>query len=90
MSKFPILHSLFLPRNGSYPFPALGHRSHGGTDMKVTSAQLAARLEFLAQSGPTWGDLPPFRWSQQDFKDDTPHVGHPDLWQFDPVSNLWV
>lgn len=23
------------PANGSYPFGALGHRSHGGTDMKV-------------------------------------------------------
>lgn len=23
------------PANGTYPFGALGHRSHGGTDMKV-------------------------------------------------------
>ena len=23
------------PKSGSYPFGALGHRSHGGTDMKV-------------------------------------------------------
>jgi len=76
------------PRNGSYPFGALGHRSHGGTDMKVTSSSLALALEFVAQSGPTWDPLPPFRWSDQDFKD-TPHVGHPDLWQFPPLQHTW-
>ena len=79
-----------LPRNGTYPFPSLGHRAVGGTDVKVTSAQLAGSLEFLAQSGPTWGPLPPFRWSEQDFKDTIPHVGHPDLWQFPLVTNLWA
>lgn len=40
-------------------------RSHGGTDMKVTSSRLAASLQFIAQSGPTWDPLPPFRWSLQ-------------------------
>lgn len=25
------------PANGTYPFSALGHRSHGATDAKVTS-----------------------------------------------------
>lgn len=29
-----------------------------------------------------------FRWSEQDFKN-TPHVGQPDLWQFDPVEVTW-
>ena len=72
------------PRNGSYPFGALGHRychklqrsldqkivdnccrSHGGTDMKVTSYKLAQNLQFIAQSGPTWNPLPPFQWSKQ-------------------------
>ena len=24
------------PKSGTYPFGALGHRSHGGTDMKLT------------------------------------------------------
>ena len=93
------------PRNGSYPFSALGHRyislhelnselrstnmipsfanmitltntndqpliqrSHGGTDMKVTSSVLARTLEFVAQSGPTWDPLPPFRWADQGFQ----------------------
>eukprot|EP00092_Neocalanus_flemingeri_P009860 GFUD01010629.1.p1 GENE.GFUD01010629.1~~GFUD01010629.1.p1 ORF type:complete len:562 (-),score=106.79 GFUD01010629.1:392-2077(-) len=76
------------PRNGTYPFGALGHRSHGGTDMKLTTSALASKLQFIAQSGPTWDPLPPFRWSEQDFLD-TPHVGHPDLWQFAPVIPLW-
>jgi len=77
------------PRNGTYPFQALSHRSHGGTDMKVTSSRLASRLEFVAQSGPTWDPLPPFRWSLQDFRD-TPHEGHPDLWQFNPIIPVWA
>jgi len=76
------------PRNGTYPFGALGHRSHGGTDMKLTTTNLAKNLQFIAQSGPTWDPLPPFRWSEQDFVD-TPHVGHPDLWQFAPVIPVW-
>ena len=40
-------------------------RSHGGTDMKVTSSVLARSLEFVAQSGPAWDPLPPFRWADQ-------------------------
>jgi len=77
------------PRNGTYPFHALSHRSHGGTDMKVTSSKLASKLQFIAQSGPTWDPLPPFRWSEQDFVD-TPHEGHPDLWKFDPIIPVWT
>jgi len=76
------------PKNGTYPFGALGHRSHGGTDMKMTTSSLSAKLQFIAQSGPTWDPLPPFIWSEQDFLD-TPHEGHPDLWQFAPVIPLW-
>ena len=33
--------------------------------MKVTSSVLALSLEFVAQSGPTWDPLPPFRWADQ-------------------------
>ena len=33
--------------------------------MKVTSSKLASKLQFIAQSGPTWDPLPPFRWSEQ-------------------------
>ena len=68
--------------------------------MKVTSSVLARSLEFVAQSGPAWDPLPPFRWADQgahfsyqnyqnhmnsDFVD-TPHVGHPDLWMFPPLK----
>ena len=52
------------PKNGSYPFGALGHRSHGATDMKVTGYHLFKRMEFVAQSSPTFDDLPPFQWTK--------------------------
>ncbi len=102
------------PKNGTYPFGALGHRyvrvrechvkvhfyrnyvttplfrSHGGTDMKLTTSGLAGRLEFVAAGGPTFDDLPPFQWSKADFAGDTPHFGHPDLWQFEPITHAWT
>ena len=34
------------PASGTYPFGALGHRSHGGTDMKVRD-----RLGFIWDKG---------------------------------------
>ncbi|KAL5017012.1 hypothetical protein ScPMuIL_006601 [Solemya velum] len=72
------------PANGSYPFGALGHRCHGGTDMKLTnSSMFSASLGFIAISGPTWDSLPPFQWSTSGF--DIPHFGHPDVFKFDPV-----
>jgi len=78
------------PKNGSYPFAALGHRSHGGTDMKMTNAHMAGRLEFAAVPGPTFDDLPAFKWSEQDFARDCPHFGHPDEWKFQPVRHEWT
>ncbi|KGL77252.1 Putative phospholipase B-like 2, partial [Tinamus guttatus] len=51
------------PANGTYPFPALRQRSHGGTDMKITSFSLAPTFRLVAASGPTWDDVPPFQWS---------------------------
>ena len=77
------------PKNGTYPFGALGHRSHGGTDMKLTSWRMFLKQEFVAIGGPTFDDLPAFRWSEQDFEKDTPHFGHPDLWKFGPVRHQW-
>lgn len=78
------------PKNGTYPFGALGHRSHGGTDMKVTASALVAKRQFFAVSGPTYDDLPPFQWSKVDFAADTPHYGHPDVWRFQPIKHTWV
>lgn len=69
------------PVNGTYAFGALGHRPHVATDMKLTNYFLASSLSFLAISGPTNDDLPPFQWSKSDYKDMS-HVGHPDLWVF--------
>lgn len=76
------------PANGTYPFGALGHRSHGATDAKITNFGLFKDLEFLAVSGPTHDPLPPFRWSTSGLKD--LHEGHPDLWVFAPHVHHWT
>ncbi|KAG7178187.1 phospholipase B-like 2-like [Homarus americanus] len=78
------------PKNGTYPFSALGHRSHGGTDMKMTNAKMAQKLHFLAVNGPTYDQQPVFRWSEQDFAKDTPHYGHPDTWNFPVIGHRWL
>eukprot|EP00095_Tigriopus_kingsejongensis_P006305 maker-scaffold61_size441589-snap-gene-0.13 protein:Tk06305 transcript:maker-scaffold61_size441589-snap-gene-0.13-mRNA-1 annotation:"hypothetical protein DAPPUDRAFT_213420" len=77
------------PKNGTYPFGALGHRSHGGTDMKLTSWHMFQKLEFVSISGPTFDDLPPFQWSKVDFEHECPHLGQPDLWMFQPIQHKW-
>ncbi|XP_036785324.2 putative phospholipase B-like 2 [Manis pentadactyla] len=76
------------PANGSYPFQALKQRSHGGIDMKVTSMALAKALRFLASSGPTWDQVPPFQWSTSPFRT-LLHMGQPDLWKFLPIEVWW-
>lgn len=78
------------PKNGTYPFGTLGHRSHGGTDMKVTTSKMAPDLYFLAVNGPTYDQQPVFRWSEQDFANDTPHYGHPDAWKFPVLRHKWL
>ena len=78
------------PKNGTYPFAALGHRSHGGTDMKLTTSLLFEKGKFTAIGGPTYDDVPAFQWSKADFAKDTPHFGHPDLWKFKPITYEWV
>nr|CAH0106100.1 unnamed protein product [Daphnia galeata] len=77
------------PANGTYPFHALSHRSHGATDCKVTSHQLMTSLDFIAVGGPTFDSLPAFRWSESDFSN-LSHIGHPDLWKFEPVQTKWT
>lgn len=76
------------PANGSYPFQALQQRSHGGIDAKVTNVSLARALGMLAVSGPTWDQVPPFRWSTSPFSG-LLHMGQPDLWKFPPVTVWW-
>ncbi|XP_013135556.1 PREDICTED: putative phospholipase B-like 2 isoform X4 [Papilio polytes] len=80
------------PANGTFPFRALGHRSHGGTDAKVTSWHLRNNYEFVAVSGPTFNisrGIPPFAWSEFDMGPHLPHIGHPDLWAFQPIIHHW-
>ena len=43
-------------------------------------------LEFIAISGPTYQELPPFQWSKADFAAACPHYGHPDVFKFNPVK----
>ncbi|XP_059844261.1 putative phospholipase B-like 2 [Hypanus sabinus] len=76
------------PANGSYPFSALALRSHGGTDMKVTSFELHKAYQMIAVSGPTWDQVPAFQWSKSPFRN-LVHLGHPDLWKFLPVRVEW-
>ncbi|KAK7477434.1 hypothetical protein BaRGS_00031336 [Batillaria attramentaria] len=71
------------PANGTYPFGALGHRQHGGIDMKLTSSKMFRSLSMVAVGGPTWDENPPFQWSKSDFVN-LSHVGQPDLWKFSP------
>ncbi|KAG6442054.1 hypothetical protein O3G_MSEX002134 [Manduca sexta] len=80
------------PANGTYPFRALGHRSHGATDAKVTSAYLRSAFLFVAVSSPTHNisrNIPPFRWSEFDMGPTISHIGHPDLWMFQPLVHRW-
>ncbi|KAL8560033.1 hypothetical protein ACOMHN_041503 [Nucella lapillus] len=72
------------PKDGKYPFGALGHRLHGGVDMKLTSWELFQDLTFMAVGGPTWDQQPPFQWSTSSFNSSS-HVGQPDLWKFSPI-----
>uniref|UniRef100_A0A8C1TTU8 Phospholipase B-like n=1 Tax=Cyprinus carpio TaxID=7962 RepID=A0A8C1TTU8_CYPCA len=76
------------PGNGSYPFGALKQRPHGGTDMKVTSADMFSRLELVAVSGPTWDQVPVFQWSSSPYST-LLHMGHPDRWAFQPIHVRW-
>ncbi|XP_049619775.1 putative phospholipase B-like 2 [Syngnathus scovelli] len=77
------------PANGTYPFGALRQRSHGGTDMKMTSYGMFRRYEMLAVSGPTWDQVPPFQWSTSPYKD-LLHMGQPDIMAFKPVKVTWT
>ncbi|XP_022093226.1 putative phospholipase B-like 2 [Acanthaster planci] len=77
------------PPNGTYPFPALGFRCHGGTDMKVTSSDMYRSLSMVAVSGPTHDQQPVFQWSKSRCDKEQLHMGQPDLFNFDPVKVVW-
>uniref|UniRef100_A0A8C9R8V5 Phospholipase B-like n=1 Tax=Scleropages formosus TaxID=113540 RepID=A0A8C9R8V5_SCLFO len=77
------------PANGTYPFGALRQRPHGGTDMKVTSFALVKEFQMVAASGPTWDQVPAFRWSTSPYGK-LLHMGHPDRWEFPTVFVRWA
>ncbi|XP_018496110.1 putative phospholipase B-like 2 [Galendromus occidentalis] len=77
------------PANGTYPFAALGHRAHGGTDVKVTNANMVKTFDMLIQSGPTNDQQPTFIWSESDFDSTLRHEGHPDVFDFGPIMTNW-
>lgn len=76
------------PANGTYPFGALRQRSHGGTDMKMTSYEMVKNFEMLAVSGPAWDQVPVFQWSTSPYNK-LLHMGHPDRWDFPTVHVKW-
>ncbi|VDL84219.1 unnamed protein product [Nippostrongylus brasiliensis] len=68
------------PENGTYPFPSLGYRDHGATDMKVTNSRLIETLSFTAIAGPTHDPTPVFDWTTTPFESIVPHNGQPTRW----------
>ncbi|XP_056384751.1 putative phospholipase B-like 2 [Hyla sarda] len=76
------------PANGTYPFGAMRQRQHGGTDMKVTGYDLAKHHQMVAVNGPSWDQVPAYQWSTSPFSN-LMHMGHPDLWNFDPIVIKW-
>ncbi|XP_068213590.1 putative phospholipase B-like 2 [Palaemon carinicauda] len=78
------------PADGTFPFSALEYRLHGGTDVKITNYEMAKSYLFLAVNGPTSDQQPVFRWSEQAEAETTPHYGHPDAFDFPPVTHEWV
>ena len=56
---------------------------------QITSSRHAQWLEMIAVGGPTFDDVPPFQWSKADFGPTTRHVGHPDIFKFNPIIHKW-
>jgi len=52
----------------------------GGIDAKVTNLQHMKSMETIAISGPSFQNQPPFEFKGE--FDNTPHLGMPQLWQF--------
>lgn len=77
--------------NGYYPVPTYGFRGSGAIDAKVTSKKLMNRLEFVAISGPTYEQQPPFVWSQArgNIPTQLRHRGQPDAFKFKPQHIRW-
>lgn len=80
------------PENGTYPIAAMGHRSHGATDVKITGSLHFQKLMFFAVAGPTQGtnnSLGPFCWSKSDYGNQVSHFSQPDCFDFRPTLHQW-
>ncbi|KAH9284484.1 putative phospholipase B-like 2 [Echinococcus granulosus] len=67
--------------NGVYPFPLLGYRLHGATDVKLVNLELARSLSMIAVAGPTYDQVPVFDWSR--LRPERPRpLMHPERWAF--------
>ncbi|XP_018648446.1 hypothetical protein Smp_126120 [Schistosoma mansoni] len=73
---------------GQYPIRSWSYRLHGGTDAKIVDLSMTIQLNMIAISGPTYDNLPPFRWSL--IKDVEKPLMHPDKWQFPPVVTRFI
>eukprot|EP01133_Synstelium_polycarpum_P006702 gene6702-7795_t len=60
--------------------PYLNKDAFGGIDSKAVSANLVAKMQVAAQSGPTHDQQPPFSWKAGTWT--YTHVGMPDFWDF--------
>jgi len=86
------------PADGHYELAGMGHRNHGSLDYKGTNYTLFKKLRFQAIGGPTYDrhttnigryydPLPAFNWKTTDIV--SPHMGQPDLWNFEPFITEW-
>lgn len=85
------------PASGNYCLFPFGHRDHVATDAKISSFSTfdVTTLPATVVAGPTWGaqsgkgELPPFCWSSSDYNATLTHLGHPDCFRFDWVTQAW-
>lgn len=55
----------------------------------MTNFALAKELKFRAWAGPTYDNVPVFKWSTFDMADKLKHEGHPDVWDFKATDFDW-
>uniref|UniRef100_A0A914EAF6 Phospholipase B-like n=1 Tax=Acrobeloides nanus TaxID=290746 RepID=A0A914EAF6_9BILA len=75
--------------NGTYQLPGMGHQNHAALDYKGTNYDMFKQFRFRAWSGPTYDQVPVFKWSESDFAKTVKHIGHPDVWNFTWVEYKW-
>jgi hypothetical protein len=57
--------------------------------LQLTTYEMMKNFELIAISSPTYDQQPPFQWSKSDLEKTVRHVGHPDVWKFEPVHHKW-